>query len=149
MGAYYIVTDLEIRARFEFSPLDAALRQAGLHGGVSKGCNGEWRANYSSSRRCCRHPAEAIDELVAIIERLDGPERVLWDRCYSRRFDMGFHASDERLSSRWQISTALMRRIVEVQGDLVVTIYRRDAYGAEKETGDGLSTNPDSDSTTQ
>jgi hypothetical protein len=116
---------------------------------MSKACNGEWRDNYSSSRRCCRHPAEAIDELVGTIERLDKPARVLWDRCYSRRFDMGFHASDERLSSRWQISTSLMRRIVEIKGDLVVTIYRQDADGEEKETGTGLFTNSDSDSTTQ
>lgn len=128
MGAQYIVTDLEIRARFDFSPINAALQQAGLHGDMSRGCSGEWRGNYSSSKRCCRHPAEAIDELVGIIERIEGEARVLWNRCYSRRFDMGLHASDERRSSRWQISSLEMQRLAEIDGDLVVTVYRRDVY---------------------
>lgn len=129
MGAYYIVTDLEIRARFDFSLLDTALKQAGLHGGMSKGCRGEWHANYSSSERCCRHPAEAIDELVGIIESLDSEARDLWDECYSRRFDMGYCGSEERRSSRWKIPASAMRRLAEIKGDLVLTIYRRDVYG--------------------
>jgi ATP-dependent helicase YprA (DUF1998 family) len=39
---------------------------------------------------------------------------------------MGFQGFDERFHSNWQVSGRLMRRLADVEGDLVVTIYRDD-----------------------
>jgi hypothetical protein len=125
VGAHYIVTDLDLRARFDLSLLDAELQLAGLHGGVTI-WKGVWRANYSSSVRCCRHPAEAIDYLLGIVDGLGDESRDQWDRCISRRFDMGFEGFKERFYSRWQLRTPLLRRLAAVKGELVVTIYRPD-----------------------
>ncbi len=125
MGAYYIVTDLEVRARFDIAVLDVELRRAGLHGGTSI-CRGVWQGQYSSSERCCKHPAEALDELLRIVEGLEGEARDLWNRAASRRFDVGFECFDERFASRWQVAAPLLRRLAEADGDLVVTIYRAD-----------------------
>lgn len=49
---------------------------------------------------------------------------MLWDQSMSRRFDLGFECFDERLYSRWQVKAPLLRRLAEVNGDLVITIYR-------------------------
>ena len=125
MGAYYIVTDLVLRARLDLAPLDVVLRRAGLHGGMTLN-NGVWRAGYSSYERSCRHPAEALDHLLRIVEGLEGDARDLWDRCLSRRFDQGYECFDERLASNWQVKAPLLRRLADVNGDLVVTIYRAD-----------------------
>ncbi len=125
MGAYYIVTDLCLRARFDFAVLDVELRRAGLHGRVSMN-RGVWFASYSSSERCCRNPAEALDHLLGIVEGLDGEAKDIWDRCTSRRFDLGYECFNERFASRWQIKAALLGRLENVNGDLVVTIYRND-----------------------
>lgn len=127
VGAYYIVTDLDLRARFDLAVLHAELKRAGLHGSSPVGpfC-GVWRSNYSSSRRCCRHPDEAIDELLGIIEGLREEARDQWDRCMSRRLDMGFECFRKRFCSRYQITAPQLRRLAELNASLVVTIYRND-----------------------
>lgn len=122
MGAYYITTDLDLRARFEPTLLDEALCHAGLFGGIREQ-DGYWQAGYSCAP-CVHDPASALRHLVDIVESLDAEARDQWDRCYSRRFDLGFECFDERFASRWQISDRLMRRLAAVKGDLVVTIYR-------------------------
>lgn len=122
VGAYYIVTDLDIRARFDLAVLDTDLRQAGLFGRVDLH-QGVWRGGYSG-RGCCGHPAEALDYLLQIVEGLGTEARMLWDQSMSRRFDLGFECFDERLYSRWQVKAPLLRRLAEVNGDLVITIYR-------------------------
>ena len=125
VGAYFIVADLDLRARFDLAVLDDELRQTGLHGGVRLSGN-VWRASYSSSERCCRHPSEALDHLLRIVEGLREEARSHWDCCSSRRFDLGYQCLDERFASRWQIKAPLLRRLSKVNGDLVVTIYRSD-----------------------
>jgi hypothetical protein len=130
VGAEYIVTDLYLRSRFSFSLLDSELTGAGLHGGSTFGdirpYRGVWSAVYSSSVRCCRHPAEAIDELVGIVEDLGYEAREQWDGCISRRFDIGYTCTDERFASKWQIKAPVLRRLAAVNGELVMTIYRAD-----------------------
>ncbi|HSI71638.1 MAG TPA: hypothetical protein VK934_00555 [Fimbriimonas sp.] len=122
MGAYYITTDLEVRARFNPVALDEALRLAGLHGGVRE-CDGIWRAGYSCGP-CVYHPTSGLRHLLGIVEGLGSEARTMWDRSLSRRFDMGFQCFDERFWSKWQVSPKLMRRLANVNGNLVVTIYR-------------------------
>ena len=39
---------------------------------------------------------------------------------------MGFQGSDERFAAMWQIKAKHLRRLVAVNGDMVVTIYRDD-----------------------
>lgn len=125
MGAYYIVTDLVVRARFDVEPLHLELRSAGLHGQVTHWDN-VWRADYATSKRCCRHPSEAVEELVGIVEALTAEGRDLWDRCISRRFDMGYVTFDERLCSKWQLKAGLLQRLANINGDLVITVYDGD-----------------------
>ena len=132
MGAYYITTDLEVRARFNPVALDEALRRAGLHGGVRE-CKGYWHAGYSCGE-CVYHPTSGLKHLLSIVERLDDDARAMWDRSDSRRFDMGFECFDERFASNWQVSARLMRRLADVNGNLVVTVYRADAPSRSSNT---------------
>jgi hypothetical protein len=124
VGAYYITTDLEFRARFNPVVLDEELRQAGLYGGVDER-RGYWKGGYSCGE-CVYHPTSGLRHLLSIVEGLGAEARGVWDRCYSRRFDMGFQGFDARFHSNWQVSGRLMRRLADVEGDLVVTIYRDD-----------------------
>ncbi len=124
MGAFYIVTDLDLRARFDIAILHAELtRTVDLYGGLTVH-RGVWRGNYSSSLRGCRHPAEAVDELLGIVERLGDDARDQWERCICRRFNMGFQGIDERFASMWQIRAPLLQRLAAVNANLVVTMYR-------------------------
>lgn len=131
VGAYYIVTDLELRAKFDLEELDAELQRAGLWGSVRK-IDGIWVAGYSSSVRCCVHPAETLDHYLRIVENLSQRGRELWDRCLCRRFDMGFQGYDERFFAIWKIKASILRRLFEVNGDLVVTVYKTD-YGDRRQ----------------
>jgi len=83
------------------------------------------RGGYSCGE-CVYHPTSGLRHLLSIVEGLGAEARGMWDRCYSRRFDMGFQGFDERFHSNWQVSGRLMRRLADVEGDLVVTIYRDD-----------------------
>jgi len=125
MGAYYITMDLDLKARVDLTLLDAELRQAGLHGGANSH-NGKCWASYSSSKCCSRHPAETIDHFLGIVDGLSSEARDLWNRCSSRRFDLGFQGCDERFCSRWRLKAPLLRRLADVGGDLIVTIYKDD-----------------------
>jgi hypothetical protein len=125
MGAYYIAISLDMRARFDLSVLDSEFQKAGLHGGVSLR-DGIWCAGYSTTEHCCRNPADSIDHMLRIVESLGSDARNLWDGCYSRRFDLGYCCFDTRYAYKWQVNSKLMRRLAQVNGDLVVTIYPSD-----------------------
>ncbi len=124
MGAYYITTDLSVRARFDLATLDTEFQRAGLHGGVRL-YRGVWSADYSSGQ-CVRHPAWALDHYLRIVEGLEEEARELWERAMARRFDLGYESFSERHASRWQINASLLRRLSDVNGNLVVTVYRPD-----------------------
>lgn len=124
MGAYYIVTDLDIRARFDFEILHKELEQAGLFGNVNT-YKGFWRSGYSSGE-CVRNPSEALAHLLTIVEGLGMEAKSEWNRCTWRRFDLGFESFDERFASKWNVKASLLRRVAKVRGELVITIYRSD-----------------------
>ncbi len=68
MGADYIVTDLCIRADFDFIQLDQELIKVGLFGG-KRAFDGIWSASYSSGEGVYS-PVSAIIQLVEIVEKL-------------------------------------------------------------------------------
>ncbi len=125
MGAYYIVTDLVIRARFDFAALHDELLRAGLFGSQpAPPYRGIWQNGYSGTKNGCRHPSEAVDELAKIVENLTPEARDQWNRCISRRFDMGFQGQDEPFHAKWLITTDVLKRVTSVNGELAISIYR-------------------------
>ena len=124
MGASYIVTDLCIRADFDFIQLDSELIKVGMFG-VKRAFEGIWSASYSS-REGVYSPVSAIIQLVEIVEKLSSEAHSEWDRCISRRFDMGFESYKERFHSGWDIPSHVLQRIIDVNGSLAVAIYRDD-----------------------
>ena len=124
MGAYYIVTDLGIRADFEFIEPESELTRLGLVG-LMTSFEGVWTANYSSGP-CVYNPVDAILHLIKIVEKLSSEAQSEWDRCLSRRFDMGFESFDDRFHSEWDVPPEVLQRIVKVNGSLAITIYRGD-----------------------
>ena len=122
MGASYIVTDLSVRADFEFIKLDSELSRLGLVG-LMRLYEGIWTANYSSGE-CVSSPVDAILHYVEIVENLGSGAQTEWERCTSRRFDMGFESFDDRFHSDWDIPTDVLQRVISVSGSLAITIYR-------------------------
>ena len=41
---------------------------------------------------------------------------------------MGYQSYDERFHANWQVNASLLRRLADVNGSLVVTIYRQSDY---------------------
>jgi hypothetical protein len=131
VGASYITTDLDLRARFDLSVLNAEFETVGLLPKPVGKRHGLWCAGYSCpayhGETSTQSPAETLKLLLQIVEGLTSEGRDLWDNCVTRRFDMGFMCSDERFASNWQINPALLQRVAAVKGDLVITIYRVDS----------------------
>lgn len=123
MGATYLNTDLDLRARFNLKPLHEELLRAGLDGLFPDPSHNVWWSSYNAPRH--RHPTEAIRLILDVVEGLTPEGRRKWDACASRRFNVGYECDEDPSSSVWQVTPKVLRRMVEAQVAFVVTIYRR------------------------
>jgi hypothetical protein len=129
VGAIYINTDLELRARFELGPLNSELAEAGLTAIFSKYLHGVWESTYESGKH--HHPSQAIDQMLDVVDRLSPVGRNLWNACISRRFNVGYEGSDEPYPwtdlrwthTTWQFTAPMLQRMVSANSSFVVTFY--------------------------
>ena len=124
MAARYVTTDLNLRARFDLRPLVQRLEESGLVClGEPRARGGVWSASLEAGGVSGKIGRE-IGELLAAVESLDGEERLAWDRCLAREFDLGFERGGEDLYSDVLVEPALVQRIAALGGAVRVTICR-------------------------
>jgi hypothetical protein len=132
VGAVYLNVDLVLRARFDLHQLKSQLLDNGMDHISSRHLAGVWESRYELAGRH-RHPSEAIDGILDIVERLGLEGTKLWNECISRRFDIGLQASDDPFTcttqrwshATWQITSPLLQRMCSVNASFVITVYRR------------------------
>ena len=125
MGACYIGTDLWVRARFDLSLLHAEFARFGLLPYPAPSVyRGIWSHTYGGGRVHHHHPSQAIDRFLEVLAELEGEARDQWDRCIDRRFNIGYDWDEDNFASHWQINPATLQRVADVNGSIVITIYR-------------------------
>jgi hypothetical protein len=64
-----------------------------------------------------------IARFVQLVRRLPRSARRLWDTALQRRFDIGIQAESNGETFRTLIGTATLRRVVELGGEIAITVY--------------------------
>jgi hypothetical protein len=123
---HYLNTDLDIAAADDLTLLTAALQARGvspLHVGQSE--NGEYTATLETDEPF-EEPEANLLALLEVIEALHGLERVAWDVCTDRTFDIGYRCGSQ---PKWpgcfqqELSSQTLRRIADVGASLRLTLY--------------------------
>jgi len=129
---HYCNTDLDLTNAGDLTPLGEAFESAGLlqlH--VTQSDNGMWYAIFEAGtldeerddRERYVKPELDIAVMLAVVESLAPPLRVLWDGCTIREFDIGYDCGNEPWAFNQGLSNALLRRIAAAGATLRVTLY--------------------------
>ncbi|GEM_PF-1558663 len=124
MGARYITTDLNLKARFDLKPLADRLKGRGLVClGEPEARGGVWTFVFEMAGESGNLERE-IKAPLSAVEGLEGELRLAGDRCLTREFDLGFTMSGEEFSSSILIEPEFLERIVALGGSVRITTYR-------------------------
>lgn len=125
MGASFIVTDLEVTAPFDLTPLAQEFEAMGLCLHPAQQEDGTWLMCGSPGiTETEADPASQIAEILRMVKRLSPAGRALWDQSSRREFDPGFAQTSSVAVARWTLPTEVLQAIAEVGGVLSFTIYR-------------------------
>ena len=128
MKPVYLNTDLELRARFDLTPLHDELDRLGLVHGSLETRHGVWVVRYNCDLPHA-HPADAINRMLDLVDLLSVEGKAMWKSCVARRFDIGYDYSNEPFGwshGAWQLHPKLLLRLGEMDASIVITIYRLD-----------------------
>lgn len=129
MGVIYLNTDLVLRARFDLAPLHRELEDGGLVCIFSRRWHHVWECTFESERH--KHPSQAIEHMLDVVDCLSPLGKELWSACISRRFDVGYEGSDNPYPwtdlrwthTTWQFTPPVLQRMAQANASFVVTIY--------------------------
>jgi len=124
MSAVFLNTDLTLKATFDLQPLVGALWILGLVLiGDDVKVSSVWTATLESN--LVRPSLEtSADELLTAVENLRALDRVAWQQCIVRLFDVGFQASYDTFELAIQVGNPLVTRIASVGASLGLSIYQ-------------------------
>jgi hypothetical protein len=89
--------------------------------------NGEWenglnRLSISLSKPYGKNADEIVSEFCCLIENLSFESKLIWNKCLSKKFDIGFESGIiERLET--EIRAETVERIAKLKASILVTIY--------------------------
>ena len=121
----YLNTDLDLAARFDLTPLTAALDRNGvftLHCAPDQ--NGTWTATFElEGAGIDNDPETTICGLLDAIEKLEPNAREAWNACEKREFNLGYDCGDEPWAFTQGLSVRSISRIAALGMSLRITIY--------------------------
>jgi hypothetical protein len=116
----FLNVDVDVRSRKPLEPLVAAFTdKVSLHY-IGRQGRKYWAhfAPYSP-----KSPEAAIRALAAMVGRLPGAARRLWDGADERVFDIGIQAGLRPHNGEYQLSDASVALIARLGGSIKVTVY--------------------------
>jgi hypothetical protein len=122
-GIRYLNTDLDLESADDLSLLATALDARDifpLH--AERVEDGLFIARFETNDTFDEPEANLLAFLAAI-DSLYVPERVVWDSCRVRMFDIGIRSGIEPQWVQQTISSQTLRRIADVGADLRITLY--------------------------
>jgi hypothetical protein len=126
MKIAYVTADLEFDSAAELSALVAELRDDVIvH--LDERIDGVYRVALGLAQTDTS-PEEAATFYCALVEKLSGPARTLWNGCSRRVLDIAFASGTEPECETYRLSEALLRRLAALGMSVAVTIYRAGAY---------------------
>ena len=121
MEVRYLNTDLEIESKDDLSRIIEE-----LGGDVIVMHHGEIRGYQHASFEipgCLESADEVINRFCSLVEYLPNEVREIWDGCCSRILDIGYESGTMPQNYRSEIRASTIRRVSELGGTIVITIY--------------------------
>jgi hypothetical protein len=123
MRVRYLNTDLLLESAEDLTPIAEAFGDdvVVLHNGRAKG-------NHLASFEIAGSHAGADEDVkyfVALIEALPPKARALWERCHSRKFDLGYRSGYDTPSYTTELRASTIQAMAPLNASLVITIYPR------------------------
>ena len=120
----YLNVDLELASRRSLAPLVEAWEELAMK------LRDDWRGgvhfvSFEVSVRRARNPGPnvTIRAFVRLVEALPPRLRALWDQAHRRAFDVGVEMGSGRFTPVVDLSRDTIRRVAEVGGSIVSTVY--------------------------
>jgi hypothetical protein len=120
---YYQITDLNLEAPRNLTPLADALVHRGLltyH--VHQRPDGWWSARLAPGEGF-EDPNPNMAAMLTAIEALEEPARSLWAACTLREFDIGYQCGDEPREFNQQLTSDTLARITAAGATIRITLY--------------------------
>ncbi|NJM54000.1 MAG: hypothetical protein HC846_11800 [Blastocatellia bacterium] len=89
--------------------------------------NDEWGKGLNRLSLCLKDSHkktadEIVSELCFLIENLSSESKSIWDKCHSKKFDIGFESGNIG-TLETEISAKTVRRIAKLEASVLITIY--------------------------
>ena len=123
----YLNTDLDLTSAEDLTALAAALEAQGvfpLH--VTHGEDGLWYATLEADEayeEAHEEPEPHIAAMLAAVESLPEPLRIVWSGCTQREFNIGYDCGDKPWAFNQGLSSHLLGRMAAAKASLRITIY--------------------------
>jgi hypothetical protein len=120
----YLNTDLDLTSDQDLTLLADAFKVGGappLHG-VTRADDGLFYAMFETAESY-NEPEPNIAVMVAIVESLAAPRRLVWDGCSRREFNIGYDCGAEPWAFNQGLSSDLLGRVAALGASLRVTLY--------------------------
>jgi hypothetical protein len=92
--------------------------------------NGEWQNNLNRLSVCLKESHEKtaneiVSDFCSLLENLSASSKWIWDKCHSKKFDVGFE-SGNIVGLETEIQAKTVERIAKLGASILVTIYPND-----------------------
>ncbi len=121
MDIYYRNTDLVIESSNDLTPIVEAFGED-----VFNLYNGQAHGHYMASFEMAGlvdSPDAIIQHFCMFAEALTGDEKVLWDNCFSRVFDIGYEGGTGHKSYTDEIRANTLDRVAALGASIRITVY--------------------------
>jgi len=78
---------------------------------------------YGSFETSCSGIEEILNEYFVLINSLTPQSRKIWDNAQRKDFDFGYESGEQPNNFHSRVSPDLLTKLVEVGGEVVITIY--------------------------
>ena len=130
----YLNTDLDLNSADDLTTLATVFKAGGvspLH--VTRCDDGLWYATFETDHGHAE-PEVGIAIMLAVVESLSAPLRIVWDGCTRREFNIGYDCGAEPWAFNQGLSAELLVRMSAAGASLRMTLYpHRDERAMPKE----------------
>lgn len=121
MKIHYINTDLELESPEDLTPIVDEFGEDAFNL-----YNGEGRGHYLAtfeSNQNSGSPDSVIQFFCCLVEAFEPEERKIWDRCYSRTFDIGYEGGIHQQSYTDEIRPETLSMVAAINASIRITVY--------------------------
>ena len=123
MEARFLNVDLEIDSLEQLQPIIDDFGEDVLVLYHGKNGNGFDFAAFEVSAESDRDGDGIISTFCVLIENLSPESKSIWDKCHSKKFDVGFQSGDFPRSYQTEIRADTIERVAQLGASIVITIY--------------------------